>query len=80
MKKREFKFIKDVDEEKVFLQKFISIISVLFIEKDVELEKLRNEVIVFRGENVFVKFLYLVVQILEFDKVKFEFKVKNLEF
>nr|XP_036870323.1 CAP-Gly domain-containing linker protein 1 isoform X14 [Manis javanica] len=79
MKKRESKLIKDTDEEKASLQKSISITSALLTEKDAELEKLRNEVTVLRGENASAKSLHSVVQSLESDKVKLELKVKNLE-
>ncbi|XP_073916858.1 CAP-Gly domain-containing linker protein 1 isoform X9 [Castor canadensis] len=76
---RESKYIKDADEEKASLQKSISITSALLTEKDAELEKLRNEVTVLRGENASAKSLHSVVQTLESDKVKLELKVKNLE-
>uniref|UniRef100_A0A8D0U8S4 CAP-Gly domain containing linker protein 1 n=1 Tax=Sus scrofa TaxID=9823 RepID=A0A8D0U8S4_PIG len=76
---RESKLIKDADEEKASLQKSISITSALLTEKDAELEKLRNEVTVLRGENASAKSLHSVVQSLESDKVKLELKVKNLE-
>ncbi|XP_037672654.1 CAP-Gly domain-containing linker protein 1 isoform X6 [Choloepus didactylus] len=79
MKKRESKYIKDTDEEKASLQKSISITSALLTEKDAELEKLRNEVTVLRGENASAKSLHSVVQSLESDKVKLELRVKNLE-
>ncbi|KAF5929336.1 hypothetical protein HPG69_019357 [Diceros bicornis minor] len=75
----ESKLIKDTDEEKASLQKSISITSALLTEKDAELEKLRNEVTVLRGENASAKSLHSVVQSLESDKVKLELKVKNLE-
>ncbi|XP_028914432.1 CAP-Gly domain-containing linker protein 1 isoform X10 [Ornithorhynchus anatinus] len=79
MKKRESVLKKDTDEERASLQKSISITSALLTEKDAELEKLRNEVTVLRGENASAKSLHSVVQSLEFDKVKLEQKVKNLE-
>uniref|UniRef100_A0A6I8NX23 CAP-Gly domain containing linker protein 1 n=1 Tax=Ornithorhynchus anatinus TaxID=9258 RepID=A0A6I8NX23_ORNAN len=76
---RESVLKKDTDEERASLQKSISITSALLTEKDAELEKLRNEVTVLRGENASAKSLHSVVQSLEFDKVKLEQKVKNLE-
>ncbi|XP_044529277.1 CAP-Gly domain-containing linker protein 1 isoform X2 [Gracilinanus agilis] len=79
MKKREFVYKADPDEERASLQKSISITSALLTEKDAELEKLRNEVTVLRGENASAKSLHSVVQSLESDKVKLELKVKNLE-
>lgn len=79
MKKRESKLIKDSDEEKASLQKSISITSALLTEKDVEPEKLRNEVTVLRGENASAKSLHSVVESLESVTVKLELKVKNLE-
>ncbi|KAM9101332.1 CAP-Gly domain-containing linker protein 1 isoform 8-T8 [Sarcophilus harrisii] len=79
MKKRESVYKADTDEERASLQKSISITSALLTEKDAELEKLRNEVTVLRGENASAKSLHSVVQSLESDKVKLELKVKNLE-
>ncbi|XP_039218486.1 CAP-Gly domain-containing linker protein 1 isoform X18 [Crotalus tigris] len=79
MKKREAKLIKENDEERASLQKSISVTSALITERDEELEKLRNEVSVLRGENATARNLHLVVQSLESDKVKLEIKVKNLE-
>ncbi|XP_021113223.1 CAP-Gly domain-containing linker protein 1 isoform X10 [Heterocephalus glaber] len=79
MKKRESEYIKETDEEKASLQKSIRVTSALLTEKDAELEKLRNEVTVLRGENASAKSLHSVVQTLESDKVKLELKVKNLE-
>uniref|UniRef100_H0VDU9 CAP-Gly domain containing linker protein 1 n=1 Tax=Cavia porcellus TaxID=10141 RepID=H0VDU9_CAVPO len=76
---RESEYIKEADEEKASLQKSISVTSALLTEKDAELEKLRNEVTVLRGENASAKSLHSVVQTLESDKVKLELKVKNLE-
>ncbi|CAN0160015.1 unnamed protein product [Rangifer tarandus platyrhynchus] len=77
IQKRESKLIKDADEEKASLQKSISFTSALLTEKDAELEKLRNEVTVLRGENASARSLHSVS--LETDKVKLELKVKNLE-
>ncbi|KAM5238576.1 CAP-Gly domain-containing linker protein 1 isoform 5-T5 [Ctenodactylus gundi] len=79
MKKRESKLMKEADEEKASLQRSISITSALLTEKDAELEKLRTEVTVLRGENASAKSLHSVVQTLESDKVNLELKVKNLE-
>ncbi|XP_031193695.1 CAP-Gly domain-containing linker protein 1 isoform X2 [Mastomys coucha] len=76
---RESEYRRDADEEKASLQKSISLTSALLTEKDAELEKLRNEVTVLRGENASAKSLHSVVQTLESDKVKLELKVKNLE-
>ncbi|XP_026640023.1 CAP-Gly domain-containing linker protein 1 isoform X9 [Microtus ochrogaster] len=76
---RESEYIKDADEEKASLQRSISLTSALLTEKDAELEKLRSEVTVLRGENASAKSLHSVVQTLESDKVKLELKVKNLE-
>lgn len=79
MKKRESNFKKEIDEERTALQKSISITSALITEKDEELEKLRNEVTVLRGENATARNLHSLVQSLESDKLKLELKVKNLE-
>ncbi|XP_019362820.1 PREDICTED: CAP-Gly domain-containing linker protein 1 isoform X12 [Gavialis gangeticus] len=76
---RESAFKKEIDEERASLQKSISVTSALITEKDAELEKLRNEITVLRGENASAKTLQSVVQSLESDKLKLEEKVKNLE-
>uniref|UniRef100_A0A8C0H494 CAP-Gly domain containing linker protein 1 n=1 Tax=Chelonoidis abingdonii TaxID=106734 RepID=A0A8C0H494_CHEAB len=79
MKKRESVLKKEIDEERASLQKSISVTSALITEKDEELEKLRNEITVLRGENASAKTLQSVVQSLESDKLKLEQRVKNLE-
>ncbi|XP_064322176.1 CAP-Gly domain-containing linker protein 1 isoform X8 [Phalacrocorax carbo] len=79
MKKRESTFKKEIDEERASLQKSISVTSALITQKDEELEKLRNEITVLRGENASAKTLQSVVKSLESDKLKLEEKVKNLE-
>ncbi|XP_066465646.1 CAP-Gly domain-containing linker protein 1 isoform X4 [Tiliqua scincoides] len=79
MKKRESDFKKEIDEERASLQKSISITSALITERDEELQKLRDEVTVLRGENATARNLHSVVQSLESDKLKLELKVKNLE-
>ncbi|XP_040504357.1 CAP-Gly domain-containing linker protein 1 isoform X28 [Gallus gallus] len=79
MKKRESTLKKEIDEERASLQKSISDTSALITQKDEELEKLRNEITVLRGENASAKTLQSVVKTLESDKLKLEEKVKNLE-
>ncbi|XP_061865626.1 CAP-Gly domain-containing linker protein 1 isoform X2 [Colius striatus] len=79
MKKRESTLKKEIDEERASLQKSINVTSALITQKDEELEKLRNEITVLRGENASAKTLQSVVQSLESDKLKLEEKVKNLE-
>ncbi|XP_050762391.1 CAP-Gly domain-containing linker protein 1 isoform X5 [Gymnogyps californianus] len=79
MKKRESTLKKEIDEERASLQKSISVTSALITQKDEELEKLRNEITVLRGENASAKTLQSVVKSLESDKLKLEEKVKNLE-
>uniref|UniRef100_A0A8D0BQ37 CAP-Gly domain containing linker protein 1 n=1 Tax=Salvator merianae TaxID=96440 RepID=A0A8D0BQ37_SALMN len=79
MKKRESDLKREIDEERASLQKSISVTSALITERDEELEKLRNEVTVLRGENATARNLHSVVQSLESDKLKLELKVKNLE-
>ncbi|XP_042661142.1 CAP-Gly domain-containing linker protein 1 isoform X8 [Tyto alba] len=76
---RESTLKKEIDEERASLQKSISVTSALITEKDEELEKLRNEITVLRGENASAKTLQSVVKSLESDKLKLEEKVKNLE-
>ncbi|XP_010162024.1 CAP-Gly domain-containing linker protein 1-like, partial [Antrostomus carolinensis] len=72
-------FENEIDEERASLQKSISVTSALITQKDEELEKLRNEITVLRGENASAKTLQSVVKSLESDKLKLEEKVKNLE-
>ncbi|XP_064888973.1 CAP-Gly domain-containing linker protein 1 isoform X14 [Columba livia] len=79
MKKRESTLKKEIDEERASLQQSISVTSALITQKDEELEKLRNEITVLRGENASAKTLQSVVKSLESDKLKLEEKVKNLE-
>uniref|UniRef100_A0A672UAR5 CAP-Gly domain containing linker protein 1 n=1 Tax=Strigops habroptila TaxID=2489341 RepID=A0A672UAR5_STRHB len=79
MKKRESTLQKEIDEERASLQKSINVTSALITQKDEELEKLRNEITVLRGENASAKTLQSVVKSLESDKLKLEEKVKNLE-
>ncbi|XP_026715311.1 CAP-Gly domain-containing linker protein 1 isoform X12 [Athene cunicularia] len=76
---RESTLKKEIDEERASLQKSISVTSALITQKDEELEKLRNEITVLRGENASAKTLQSVVKSLESDKLKLEEKVKNLE-
>ncbi|XP_078523696.1 CAP-Gly domain-containing linker protein 1 isoform X6 [Lissotriton helveticus] len=79
MKKRESDLQKQFDEEKLSLQKSISLTSALITEKDQELEKLRNEIAELRGENASAKSLQSVVESLESDKMKLQKKVLSLE-
>uniref|UniRef100_A0A672UAZ0 CAP-Gly domain containing linker protein 1 n=1 Tax=Strigops habroptila TaxID=2489341 RepID=A0A672UAZ0_STRHB len=76
---RESTLQKEIDEERASLQKSINVTSALITQKDEELEKLRNEITVLRGENASAKTLQSVVKSLESDKLKLEEKVKNLE-
>ncbi|XP_037231402.1 CAP-Gly domain-containing linker protein 1 isoform X8 [Falco rusticolus] len=76
---RESTLKKEIDEERASLQKSISVTSALITQKDEELEKLRNEITVLRGENASAKTLQSVVKSLESDKLELEEKVKNLE-
>ncbi|XP_030814564.1 CAP-Gly domain-containing linker protein 1 isoform X4 [Camarhynchus parvulus] len=79
MKKRESTLKKEIDEERASLQKSINVTSALITQKDEELEKLRHEITVLRGENASAKTLQSVVKALESDKLQLEEKVKNLE-
>ncbi|XP_033923983.1 CAP-Gly domain-containing linker protein 1 isoform X5 [Melopsittacus undulatus] len=79
MKKRESTLQKEIDEERASLQKSINVTSALITQKDEELEKLRNEIMVLRGENASAKTLQSVVKSLECDKLQLEEKVKSLE-
>ncbi|XP_058268294.1 CAP-Gly domain-containing linker protein 1-like isoform X2 [Hemibagrus wyckioides] len=51
----------------------------LISEKDKELEALRNEIAVLRGENAMAKTLQTAVESLERDKVKLQSRVHSLE-
>lgn len=79
MKKRESELKKEFDEEKVSLQNSINLTSALITEKDKELEQLKNEITVLRGENNMARTLQSVVQSLESDKTKLQQKVQILE-
>uniref|UniRef100_A0A8B9GBK7 CAP-Gly domain containing linker protein 1 n=1 Tax=Amazona collaria TaxID=241587 RepID=A0A8B9GBK7_9PSIT len=76
---RESTLQKEIDEERASLQKSINVTSALITQKDEELEKLRNEITVLRGENASAKTLQSVVKSLESDKLQLEEKVKSLE-
>nr|XP_033810126.1 CAP-Gly domain-containing linker protein 1 isoform X6 [Geotrypetes seraphini] len=79
MKKRNSVLKNEFDEEKDSLQQSINTSSALIIEKDKELEKLRSEITLLRGETASTKTLQSIVESLESDKKKLEKKVKNLE-
>uniref|UniRef100_A0A8C4TPW3 CAP-Gly domain containing linker protein 1 n=1 Tax=Erpetoichthys calabaricus TaxID=27687 RepID=A0A8C4TPW3_ERPCA len=86
MKKRKVYFFnresllkKEYDEEKTSLQKSIQQTSALISEKDSDLDKLKKEITILRGENAIAKNLQSAVQSLEADKVKLQEKVQNLE-
>ncbi|CAH2295814.1 CAP-Gly domain-containing linker 1 isoform X8 [Pelobates cultripes] len=79
MKKRESLKQKIFDEEKTSLQSSLTATSALIIEKDKELDRLRNEVIELRGEKESAKNLQSAVRSLEYEKVTLEKKVQNLE-
>uniref|UniRef100_W5MDR9 CAP-Gly domain containing linker protein 1 n=1 Tax=Lepisosteus oculatus TaxID=7918 RepID=W5MDR9_LEPOC len=79
MKKREALTKKGCDEEKASLQNTIQKTSALILEKDKELETLRNEVAVLRGEKLMAKTLQSTVQSLETDKAKLQETVQSLE-
>ncbi|XP_060765448.1 CAP-Gly domain-containing linker protein 1-like isoform X2 [Neoarius graeffei] len=53
--------------------------NTLISEKDKELEALRNEIAVLRGENAVAKTLQAAVESLERDKVKLQSRVHSLE-
>ncbi|KAG2470491.1 CLIP1 protein, partial [Polypterus senegalus] len=79
MKKSESLLKREYDEEKTSLQKSIQQTSALISEKDSELDKLKKEITILRGENAIAKNLQSAVQSLEADKVKLQEKVQNLE-
>ncbi|XP_051776923.1 CAP-Gly domain-containing linker protein 1 isoform X6 [Erpetoichthys calabaricus] len=76
---RESLLKKEYDEEKTSLQKSIQQTSALISEKDSDLDKLKKEITILRGENAIAKNLQSAVQSLEADKVKLQEKVQNLE-
>ncbi|XP_066506860.1 CAP-Gly domain-containing linker protein 1 isoform X2 [Hoplias malabaricus] len=53
--------------------------NTLISEKDKELEALRNEIAVLRGENAMAKTLQAAVESLERDKVQLQSRVQSLE-
>uniref|UniRef100_A0A8C9VPA2 CAP-Gly domain containing linker protein 1 n=1 Tax=Scleropages formosus TaxID=113540 RepID=A0A8C9VPA2_SCLFO len=71
--------MKESEEEKASLQKSIQKASALISTKDKELETLRNEVSILRGENAMAKTLQTTVQSLEMDKVQLQERVHSLE-
>uniref|UniRef100_A0A4W5RRY8 CAP-Gly domain containing linker protein 1 n=1 Tax=Hucho hucho TaxID=62062 RepID=A0A4W5RRY8_9TELE len=70
---------KQLDEEKASLQKSIHKSSALISEKDQELETLKSEFSVLRGESSTAKTLKSTVQSLEKDKSRLQERVQSLE-
>ncbi|XP_031676586.1 CAP-Gly domain-containing linker protein 1 isoform X11 [Oncorhynchus kisutch] len=79
MKQRETALKKQFDEEKASLQKSIHKSSALISEKDQELETLKSEFSVLRGESATAKTLKSTVQSLEKDKSRLQERVQSLE-
>uniref|UniRef100_A0A8C8JMU4 CAP-Gly domain-containing protein n=1 Tax=Oncorhynchus tshawytscha TaxID=74940 RepID=A0A8C8JMU4_ONCTS len=78
-KERETALKKQLDEEKASLQKSIHKSSALISEKDQELETLKSEFSVLRGESATAKTLKSTVQSLEKDKSRLQERVQSLE-
>uniref|UniRef100_A0A8C7LVR5 CAP-GLY domain containing linker protein 1a n=1 Tax=Oncorhynchus mykiss TaxID=8022 RepID=A0A8C7LVR5_ONCMY len=78
-KERETALKKQLDEEKASLQKSIHKSSALISEKDQELETLKSEFSVLRGESATAKTLKSTVQSLEKDKLRLQERVQSLE-
>ncbi|XP_075033980.1 CAP-Gly domain-containing linker protein 1 isoform X1 [Mixophyes fleayi] len=76
---RDYILKTEFDEEKTSLQKSLANTSVVITEKDKELERLRKEVTLLRGENESARTLQSAVKSLESEKLKLEQKVQNLE-
>ncbi|KAI4889408.1 hypothetical protein NFI96_034092 [Prochilodus magdalenae] len=77
--KREHALKSEAEKEKVALQQSIQKNSALILEKDRELETLRNEVSVLREDSSVVKKLQSSVKSLESDKVQLKERVCTLE-
>ncbi|KAI1901172.1 hypothetical protein AGOR_G00057450 [Albula goreensis] len=79
MQMRESTLKKESDEEKTSLQKSIQKTSALIMERDKELETLRSEIAVLRGEKSAAQILQSAVQSLEADKARLQERVQSLE-
>ncbi|KAI1881952.1 hypothetical protein AGOR_G00245330 [Albula goreensis] len=79
MKRRDNTPGKEVDEEQNILEQSLQKTNALILEKDKELETLRNEIEVLRGENAVAKTLQSAVQSLETDKAQLQGRVQSLE-
>ncbi|XP_072521040.1 CAP-Gly domain-containing linker protein 1 isoform X4 [Salminus brasiliensis] len=79
MEKREHVLKSEMDKEKAALQQSIKKNSALTLEKDRELETLRNELSMLHGDNATAKKLQSTVKSLEGDKVQLQDRLCTLE-
>ncbi|XP_066511889.1 CAP-Gly domain-containing linker protein 1-like isoform X2 [Hoplias malabaricus] len=77
--KREHALKSNSDKEKVALQLSIQTKSALILEKDRELEKLRNEFSVLHGDSTTAKTLQSAVKSLESEKAQLQDRLRSLE-
>ncbi|XP_035247287.1 CAP-Gly domain-containing linker protein 1-like isoform X2 [Anguilla anguilla] len=78
-KRRESSSETEPEGEKAALQQSLQNTSALILEKDKELETLRNEIAVLRGESTMAKTLQSAVRSLETDKAQLQARVRSLE-
>ncbi|XP_061119267.1 CAP-Gly domain-containing linker protein 1-like isoform X1 [Conger conger] len=79
VKRRESSSEAEREGEKADLQQSLQNTSALILEKDKELETLRNEIAVLRGESTMAKTLQAAVLTLETDKAQLQARVRSLE-
>ncbi|KAG7476618.1 hypothetical protein MATL_G00084810 [Megalops atlanticus] len=79
VERRESESKKETEEERASLQLSFQKTSALILEKDKELETLRNEIAMLRGENAMAKTLQSAVQSLETEKAQLQGRVQSLE-
>lgn len=79
LKQSESTLKEQFDKEKAALQQSIHINSALISEKDQQVENLRSELAVLRGESASVKTLQGTIQALEQDKANLQEHVQRLE-
>ncbi|XP_070712165.1 CAP-Gly domain-containing linker protein 1 isoform X2 [Pempheris klunzingeri] len=79
LKQSESTLMEQFDKEKAALQQSIHKNSALISEKDQQVENLRSELAVLRGESASVKTLQDTIQALEQDKANLQERVQRLE-
>uniref|UniRef100_A0A3Q1CNA0 CAP-Gly domain-containing protein n=1 Tax=Amphiprion ocellaris TaxID=80972 RepID=A0A3Q1CNA0_AMPOC len=79
IKKSESTLKEQLDKEKAALQQSIHKNSALISEKDQQVENLKSELTVLRGESASVKTLQGTIQALEQDKANLQDRIQRLE-